>query len=117
MADKETTRFVHLTVELVVEVHDNTALSGAALERIAEDAENGPGVLGEDRTHAGTPAGEDPAEALAYLVDPLDLVAGVPGVELVQAGWSCERIDYDPDALEWDLDEEDGPVNGTETTP
>lgn len=50
---------------------------------------------------------EDTAEALAYLVDPFDLVSQVPGVELQQASWSSERIDYDPDSPEWDLDEDD----------
>ncbi len=28
--------------------------------------------------------------------------------KLAQASWSSEEIDYDPDALEWDLGEEDG---------
>ena len=49
---------------------------------------------------------EDDAEALAYLVDPFDLVGEVPGVELAQASWSSEPIDYDPDAVDW-ADEED----------
>jgi hypothetical protein len=50
---------------------------------------------------------EDTAEALAYLVDPFDLVSQVPGVELQQASWSSERIEYDPDSPEWDYDEDD----------
>jgi hypothetical protein len=29
-------------------------------------------------------------------------------VELQQASWSSERIDYDPDSPDWDLDEDDG---------
>jgi hypothetical protein len=31
----------------------------------------------------------------------------VPGVELAQASWSSEAIDYDPDSPEWGLDEDD----------
>jgi hypothetical protein len=27
---------------------------------------------------------------------------------MVQASWSSEEVEYDPDALEWDLGEEDG---------
>lgn len=50
---------------------------------------------------------EDTAEALAYLVDPFDLVSEVPGVDLQQASWSSERVDYDPDSPEWELDEDD----------
>ena len=62
----------------------------------------------EERAHAESAVTEDTAEALAYLVDPFDLVSEVPGVELAQASWSSEQIDYDPDSPEWDLDEEDG---------
>jgi hypothetical protein len=40
-------------------------------------------------------------------VDPFDLVGEVPGIELQQASWSSERVDYDPDAPEWDADEDD----------
>jgi hypothetical protein len=31
----------------------------------------------------------------------------VPGVELAQASWSSEQIDYDPDSPDWDLDGDD----------
>ncbi|WP_328319307.1 hypothetical protein [Streptomyces sp. NBC_00388] len=118
MTNEETSRYVRLKVELVLEVHDASGLCEAALERIADDAEGvQPGMLGEDRTHAERAVREDAAEAVAHLVDPLDLLGEVPGVELVQAGWSSERIDYDPDSLEWDLDEEDEPDVETGVTP
>ncbi len=39
---------------------------------------------------------------------PINLVSEVPGVDLAQASWSSEPIDYDPDSPEWDLDEDDG---------
>ncbi len=62
----------------------------------------------EERSHAEAAVREDESEALAYLVDPTDLVAEIPGVELAQASWSSEPVEYDPESMEWDLDEEDG---------
>ncbi|GAA4783184.1 hypothetical protein GCM10023220_02420 [Streptomyces ziwulingensis] len=90
-------------MELVLEIEDDEAVTGAALQRVADDVELPEGERGraEDAVTA------DAAEALAYLVDPFDLVSEVPGVELQQASWSCEQIDYDPDSPEWDLDEDD----------
>jgi hypothetical protein len=61
----------------------------------------------DERAHAEGAVTEDTAEALAYLVDPFDLVSDVPGIELAQASWSSEQIDYDPDSPDWDLDEDD----------
>ncbi|KOV94538.1 MULTISPECIES: hypothetical protein [unclassified Streptomyces] len=104
MSTEETSRFVRLRVELVLEVHDDDAVAKAALRRIAEDPE----LPEDERAHAEGAVTEDTAEALAYLVDPFDLVGEVPGVELQQASWSSERIDYDPDSPDWDLDEDDG---------
>jgi len=104
MSTEETSRFVRLRVELVVEVDDADAMTKAALGRIAGEAE----MPGEERAHAEAAVTEDTAEALAYLVDPFDLVSEVPGVELAQASWSSEAIDYDPDSPDWDLDEDDG---------
>ncbi|MFC8436380.1 hypothetical protein [Streptomyces sp. NPDC057253] len=103
MSTEETSRFVRLRVELVVEVDDQDAVTRAALERIAED----PDMPDDERAHAESAVTEDTAEALAYLVDPFDLVGEVPGVELAQASWSSEQIDYDPDSPDWDLDEDD----------
>ncbi|MFI1411501.1 hypothetical protein ACH4Y0_16580 [Streptomyces sp. NPDC020707] len=104
MSTPETSRFVRLHVELVVEVDDENALTKAALGRMAEDSE----IPGDERAHAESTVTHNTAEALAYLVDPFDLVADVPGVELAQASWSSEHIDYDPDSPDWDLDEDDG---------
>ncbi|MGW2562512.1 hypothetical protein ACWCXB_25315 [Streptomyces sp. NPDC001514] len=103
MTTSETSRYVRLHVELVLEVAEPEALTGAALERVEGDDYMPDG----ERTHARSAVYEDSAEALAYLIDPFDLVSEVPGIELAQASWSCEQIDYDPDAEEWDLDEED----------
>ncbi|MFF8030327.1 MULTISPECIES: hypothetical protein [unclassified Streptomyces] len=103
MSTPETSRFVRLRVELVLEVGDEDAVTGAALRRITDDGD----MPDAERVHARSAVTEDAAEALAYLVDPFALVGEVPGVELLQASWSGERIDYDPDSPEWDLDEED----------
>ncbi|MER5429747.1 hypothetical protein [Streptomyces sp. NPDC002588] len=110
MSTEKTSRFVRLRVELVVEVHDEDALTRAALGRIAADPE----APDTERAHAESAVTEDTAEALAYLVDPFDLVREVAGVELEQASWSSEQIDYDPDSPEWDLDEDDGEGDGEE---
>ncbi|MBD0421144.1 hypothetical protein AB0L35_05475 [Streptomyces sp. NPDC052309] len=104
MSTPETSRFVRLRVELVLEIDDEEAVTGAALQAVADDSE----LADEERTHAESAVTEDTAEALAYLVDPFDLVSEVPGVELQQASWSSERIDYDPDSPDWGDDEEDG---------
>ncbi|MEU2538651.1 hypothetical protein [Streptomyces iakyrus] len=104
MSTPETSRFVRLRVELVLEVDDADAVTKSALRKIADEAE----TPTSERAHAESAVTEDTAEALAYLVDPFDLVSQVPGVELQQASWSSERIDYDPDSPDWDLDEDDG---------
>ncbi|WP_406122794.1 hypothetical protein [Streptomyces sp. NBC_00989] len=108
MSTPETSRFVRLRVELVLEVENEDAVTKAALAKIAEDPE----LPGDERGHAETAVTEDTAEALAYLVDPFDLVSEMPGVELAQASWSSEEIDYDPDSPDWDIDEDD--VDGDE---
>ncbi|WP_242580967.1 hypothetical protein [Streptomyces sp. MST-110588] len=101
MSNGETSRFVRLHVELVMEVTDSDQLTGAALDHIGGDES----LRDTERRHAQEMVEEDPAEALAYLVDPFDLVTTVPGVELAQASWSSEEIEYDPEAAEWDLED------------
>ncbi|MFJ7964797.1 hypothetical protein [Streptomyces sp. NPDC096324] len=103
MSTPETSQFVRLRVELVLEVDDADAVTRAALGRISDDAD----MPAEERAHAEAAVTEDTAEALAYLVDPFDLVSEVPGVELAQASWSSEPVDYDPDSPDWDIDEDD----------
>lgn len=103
MSEEETSRFVRLRVELVLEVRDEDEVSKAAMRRLAADPE----LPEAERAQAEAVVTEDTAEALAYLVDPFDLVSQVPGVELQQASWSSERIDYDPDSPDWELGEED----------
>ncbi|MER6024740.1 hypothetical protein [Streptomyces sp. NPDC001851] len=104
MSAEETSHFVRLRVELVLEVQDEGEVTKAAQRRLARDTE----LPEAERVQTEGAVTDDTAEALAYLVDPFDLVSGVPGVELQQASWSSERIDYDPDSPEWDLYEDDG---------
>lgn len=104
MSTPETSRFVRLHVELVLEISAPEQLTAAALTRIASDDS----MPDEERDHARSAVREDEAEALAYLVEPSELVSEVPGVELAQASWSSQQIDYDPEAVEWDLDGEGG---------
>ncbi|MFD0343652.1 hypothetical protein ACFVH0_34110 [Streptomyces sp. NPDC127117] len=109
MSTSETSRFVRLRVEMVLEITDPAALSGTALESIAAEYGEPGGESAEERTRAESAVREDGAEALASLIDPFDLVGEVPGVELAQASWSSETVDYDPDDPDaWDLDDEDG---------
>ncbi|MEW2394474.1 hypothetical protein [Streptomyces sp. NPDC046862] len=103
MSTSETSQFVRLRVELVVEVEGADALTKAALDRI----ESAVDMAADERVHAEGAVTQDTAEALAYLVDPFDLVSEVPGVDLAQASWSSEQIDYDPDSPDWGLDEDD----------
>lgn len=95
---------MRLRVELVLEVDDERAVTEAALASIADDAD----LPSAERVHAERAVTEDTAEALAHLVDPFALVGEVAGLELHQASWSSERIDYDPEAPDWDLDGDDG---------
>ncbi|MFF0557021.1 hypothetical protein ACH4ZU_01985 [Streptomyces sp. NPDC020472] len=104
MSATESTRYVRLRVDVVLEIDGPAELTEAAEARIDDDEF----MPEEERAHAREAAREDSAEALSYLVEPFDLIRDVPGIEMVQASWSSEEIDYDPDALEWDLDEEDG---------
>ncbi|MEV5430003.1 hypothetical protein [Streptomyces sp. NPDC052701] len=117
MSTPQTSRFVRLRVELVLEIEDEEAVTKAALRAIAGDG----GMPDAERVHAEGAVTEDAAEALASLVDPFDLVGEVPGVHLQQASWSGERIEYDPDSPGWDLDEDDvdddtGYTGGTDDT-
>lgn len=88
----------------MLEVPEPDALTGAALAHIKADEF----MPEEERGHAESAVREDASEALAYLIDPTDLVAEIPGVELAQASWSTEPVEYDPESMEWDIDEEDG---------
>jgi hypothetical protein len=105
MSTSERSRFVRLHVDLVIEIEDAEAITKAALRRVADD----PDMPEGERTYTEGAVTEDTAEALAYLVEPSVLLSEVPGVELAQASWSSELIDYDPDSPDWVLGEDDEP--------
>ncbi|WP_030623331.1 hypothetical protein [Streptomyces sclerotialus] len=99
MSNGDTARFVRLRVELVMEVTDPDLLTGAALDGISGEEH----MTDQERSYAREAVRAEPAEAVAHLIDPFDLVNDVPGVELSQASWSSEETEYDPDSEEWDL--------------
>ncbi|MFF9866265.1 hypothetical protein ACF1G0_12680 [Streptomyces sp. NPDC013953] len=103
MTPSETSRYVRLRVELTLEITDTGELTAAALDRIDADAF----MPDDERTHARAAVREDEAEALAYLVEPDDLLGDLPGTDLVQASWTSEQVEYDPEAGEWDLDDDE----------
>jgi hypothetical protein len=92
---------------MLLEIGDATQLSAGALRRIAADD-----FLSEDeRARAAAAVRADAAEAVAYLVEPADLVDEVPGVDLARSSWTSERfllLPEDFDAMaEGALDDED----------
>ncbi|MDB1087022.1 hypothetical protein PJ985_05510 [Streptomyces sp. ACA25] len=89
--------YVRLQVDLVLEIAEAEGLIRAARVRIASDEL----MPEEQRAIADQAVSRSPAEAVAYLVDPVDLVTGLPGVELTQASWSSEPAVYDPEAADW----------------
>lgn len=99
MSNGDTSRFVRLRVDLVMEITDPDLLTGAALDGISDEDH----LSDQERSYARQAVQAEPAEAVAHLVDPFDLVNDVPGVELTQASWTSEETDYDPEAEEWDL--------------
>ncbi|MBY8877173.1 hypothetical protein [Actinacidiphila acidipaludis] len=97
-------RYIRLQAELVLEVTAAEELRAAALSHITADTF----MPQQERDHARSAVGEDESEALAYLVDPSELVADVPGLELVQASWSCAHTEYDPsEGDDWGFDDAD----------
>ncbi|WP_267941280.1 hypothetical protein [Streptomyces sp. ST2-7A] len=97
---------VRVRIDLLLEVADIERLTRMALARISADEL----LPDEERGPAGEAVSRDPAEAIAYLVDPIELVDGLPGVELARASWSSETVDAD-DEGGW-LDDEDDEDEG-----
>ncbi|MBB0231565.1 hypothetical protein [Streptomyces calidiresistens] len=105
---------VRVRVDLLLEVADIERLTRTALARIHADEL----LPDEERGPAGEAVSRDPAEAIAYLVDPIELVDGLPGVELARASWSSETVDAD-DEDSWLDDEYDDEYeeNGPDGSP
>ncbi|RBM11968.1 hypothetical protein DEH69_20600 [Streptomyces sp. PT12] len=88
---------------MVLEINEPDELIRAAWARIEGDEL----MPREERDQAAQAVSRDEAEAVAYLLDPVDLVSEVPGVILAQASWSSESVAYDPeDSWEGDDDED-----------
>ncbi len=100
---EETTRYVRVRVEMVLEITEPDELIRAAWARIESDELMPP----EERDQAAQTVSRDEAEAVAYLLDPVDLVTEVPGVILAQASWSSELVAYDPEDSWDDYEDED----------
>ncbi|MEV1011914.1 hypothetical protein [Streptomyces sp. NPDC049881] len=103
------TRHVRVRVEMVLEITEPDELIRAAWARIEGDEL----MPQEERDQAAQAVSRDEAEAVAYLIDPIDLVGEVPGVLLAQASWSSEQAEYDPDDAWDELDDDtDTPGEG-----
>ncbi|MFC5909021.1 hypothetical protein [Streptacidiphilus monticola] len=96
-------RYVRLQIELVAEVVDEKALQVAALEQVNNDEFLEP----EERAEAIEAINVDPAGAVAHFIDPVALLEGIPGVELAEASWETQPVDYDPDNEDWEVYEEE----------
>ncbi|MET8573928.1 hypothetical protein [Streptomyces sp. NPDC005012] len=98
MNSPQNNRYVRLDVRLIVEVADPEPLRRTARARVAEDGSLPDG----ERERIEAVVTYDTAEALAYLVDPFDLVSALPGIELTQTSWSAEHVGGGTDSLEAD---------------
>jgi hypothetical protein len=92
-------RYVRLQIELIVEIVDEKALQVAALEQVRADEL----LEDEERAEAIAAIEIDPAGAIAHFVDPVAMLEGVPGVELAEATWESQPVEYDPENEDWDL--------------
>jgi hypothetical protein len=91
--DKPEPSHVRVRVEMVLEIEELDELIRAAWARIEGDEL----MPAEEREQAAQEVSRDAAEAIAYLIDPIDLVTDVPGAVLAQASWSSELTHYDPE--------------------
>jgi len=99
-------RYIRLQIELIAEIIDEKALAEAALEQVRNDA-----FLEDDERAEAVAAIEiDPAGSIAHFVDPVAMLAGIPGVELAEATWESQPVDFDPENEDWEIyDSEDEP--------
>ncbi|WP_042403529.1 hypothetical protein [Streptacidiphilus carbonis] len=92
-------RYVRLQIELIVEIADEKALQVAALEQVRADEQ----LEDEERAEAVAAIEIDPAGAIAHFVDPVAMLENVPGVELAEATWESQPVEYDPENEDWDF--------------
>ena len=96
-------RYIRLQIELIVEIDDVKALQAAALEQVENDEYLEP----EERAEAVEAINLDPTGAIAHFVDPVAMVDDIPGVELAEASWETQPVDYDPEDEDWEVSAED----------
>jgi hypothetical protein len=97
-------RYVRLQIELIAEITDEKLLKDAALVQV----ENDEYLEDAERAESVEAIELDPTGAVAHFIDPVELLADVPGVDLVQATWESQPVDFDPEEESWDFYEEDG---------
>ena len=97
-------RYIRLQIELIAEIVDEKALAEAALEQVRNDAF----LEDEERAEAGAAIEIDPAGSIAHFVDPVAMLAGIPGVELAEATWESQPVDFDPENEDWELYDSEG---------
>jgi hypothetical protein len=91
-------RYIRLQIELIAEIVDEKALQAAALEQI----ENDEYLEDEERAEALEAINLDPSGAVAHFIDPVAMLESIPGVELAEAGWETQPVDYDAETEDWE---------------
>ncbi|MBC3842768.1 hypothetical protein GXW82_29055 [Streptacidiphilus sp. 4-A2] len=92
-------RYIRLQIELIAEIVDEKALAEAALEQVRNDSF----LEDEERAEAVAAIEIDPAGSIAHFVDPVAMLAGIPGVELAEATWESQPVDFDPENEDWEV--------------
>jgi hypothetical protein len=95
-------RYVRLSIELIAEITDENALKAAALAQVEDDEY----LDDEERDQAAEAIEVDPSGSLAHFIDPVALLADVPGVELAQASWESAQTAFDPEEDSYEFDTE-----------
>ncbi len=80
----------------MLEVADPDRLTSVARQRVDDDEL----MPDAERLAARDAVAGEPAEAIAYLVEPIALVTDLPGVELAHASWSSEPAEAGSDPAE-----------------
>jgi hypothetical protein len=96
-------RYIRLQIELIAEIVDEKALQAAALEQVEKDEY----LEDDERAEAIEAINVDPTGAIAHFIDPVAMLEAIPGVELAEAGWETQPVDYDEENEDWELLGED----------
>jgi hypothetical protein len=91
-------RYVRLQIELIAEITDEKALQAAALAQVEGDEY----LEDEERAEAIEAINLDPSGSVAHFIDPVAMLENIPGVELAEAGWETQPVDYDAETEDWE---------------